>query len=254
MSLSQHHYGVDKLLPSTPKWRMGERHHFGARLAMASQNNIERLREARGWKRPALAERMGTSAQQVERLEKGQRRLSQDWIDKAASALGVEPVDIIGEMPEAPAAIAADTAPTRSVDAGETVEIIRLDLSLPMGPGATVDDYIEEEPVVFDLAYVRSFTRTPSDRLRLARGVGDSMYPTLNSADLVWIDSTQTRLNQSDRIWAVSINGGAAIKRLRPTKGNRVMVVSDNPAVENYEVDADEVLIGGRVIRFARDV
>ena len=76
----------------------------------------------------------------------------------------------------------------------------------------------------------------------------------MNSADLVWIDTTQRKLNQADRIWAVSINGAAAIKRLRPVKDGRILVVSDNPLVENYEVDPAELLIGGRVIRFARDL
>ena len=149
---------------------------------------------------------------------------------------------------------APDQPLTRSADAGETVEIIKLDLSLPMGPGATVEDYIEQEPLKFDLAYIRGFTRTPAHRLRIAAGVGDSMFPTLNSADLVWIDSTQTMLNQTDKIWAVSINGGAAIKRLRPLRDGRVLIISDNSVIDNYEVDADEILIGGRVIRFSRDV
>lgn len=148
-----------------------------------------------------------------------------------------------------------DLPPTRLASADdETVEIIQLDLTLPMGPGATLDEYIEETPVRFDLGYIRAFTRTPPHRLRLAKGVGDSMYPTLVSSDLVWIDSTQTMLNQQDRIWAVSINGAAAIKRLRALKEGRVLVVSDNATVENYEVDADEIMIGGRVIRFARDL
>ncbi|WP_219749286.1 LexA family transcriptional regulator [Sphingomonas citri] len=217
---------------------------------MASGNNIQRFREERGWSRPELGKRMNTSGQQVERLEKAQRRLTQDWIERAARALGVEPVDIIapdrGEVPDQPVA--------RSLDAGETVEIIRLDLSLPMGPGASVDDYVEEEPLRFDLGYVQAFTRTPAHRLRLAHGVGDSMFPTLLNSDLVWIDSTQNTLNQADKVWAVSINGAAAIKRLRPLREGKVLVISDNPTIENYEVAADELRIGGRVIRFARDL
>lgn len=215
-------------------------------------NNIEKLREARGWARPELAKRMGTSPQQVERLEKGQRKLSQEWIDKAAHAFSVTPADIISEgvslvLPEQP--------PVRSVDGGEVVEIARLDLSLPMGPGATVDDYVEEEPIAFDLGYLRSFTRTPPHRLRLAAGAGDSMLPTLLPNDLVWIDTTQNQLLHADRIYAASINGGAAIKRLRPVAGgSKVLVISDNKTIDPYEVDAADVVIWGRVIRFARDL
>ncbi len=241
---------------------MAAKHQSGAKRRVASVNNIQAMREARGWSRPELGRRMGTSGQQVERLEKAMRRLTQDWIDRAAEALAVSASDIIskgadlGPTEQATRALTTrpDQPPTQSASAGEVVEIIRLDLSLPMGPGATVDDYVEEEPISFDLAYVRSFSRTPPHRLRLAKGVGDSMFPTLNSNDLVWIDSTQTQINQQDRVWAVSINGGAAIKRLRRLKAGRVMVVSDNPAVDNYEVGEDELLVGGRVIRFARDL
>ena len=143
----------------------------------------------------------------------------------------------------------------RSVDAGETGAVIKLDLRLPMGPGATVDDYVEEEPLEFDLAYIRSFSRAPLSRLRIAEGVGDSMFPTLVSADLVWIDTTQNQLLHSDRIYAASINGGAAIKRLRPIDGGkRVLIISDNKTVDSYEVDAKDVAIWGRVIRFTRDL
>lgn len=62
---------------------------------MAAGNNIQALREARAWSRPKLGALMGTSGQQVERLEKGQRRLTQDWIERAAKALEVQPVAII---------------------------------------------------------------------------------------------------------------------------------------------------------------
>ncbi|MAM57145.1 MAG: hypothetical protein CMN25_07410, partial [Salinicola sp.] len=182
---------------------------------MTSVNNMEELREAKGWKRPELAKRMGTTPQQVERLEKGQRGLSQKWIDKAAEALDVTPAEIITPFREVHAssldarAPAPEQLPTRSVDGGETAQLMRLDLSLPMGPGATVDDYVEEEPVEFDLGYLRAITRTPVHRLRLARGVGDSMMPTLLSSDEVLIDTTQNQLLHSDRIYAASINGGA---------------------------------------------
>lgn len=211
------------------------------------RNNIAALRRAANLSQTGLAERIGTTLNMMGKLERGDRELNSTWINKIAVALGVEPHRVIGGE-------AADLPVVRDASAGETVDIIRLDLSLPMGPGATVDDYVEEEPLAFDLGYIRTFTQTPPTRLRLARGVGDSMFPTLMSSDLVWIDSTRTRLNQQDRIWAVSINGAAAIKRLRALKEGRVLVVSDNPTVENYEVGEEELLIGGRVIRFARDV
>jgi len=69
-------------------------------------NRIQELRDARGWTQADLAERMGTSQQQVGRLEKEQRRLHKDWLDKLADALEVrieellEAPDRAAEMPE----------------------------------------------------------------------------------------------------------------------------------------------------------
>lgn len=208
----------------------------------------------------ALAEALGVERSVANKVVNGKVEMNARRADAVAGLLKVERDEIlfragISTMSPPPTR-AADIPPSRTLDRGETVDIIQLDLSLPMGPGATVDDYIEEEPLTFDLAYIRGFTKTPPSRLRLARGVGDSMWPTLQSYDQVWIDSTDRVLNKTDRVWAVSINGGAAIKRLRPLKDGRVLIMSDNPGPghENYEVDADEIMIGGRVIRFARDI
>lgn len=181
-----------------------------------------------------------------------------DTLRRLLAHIGLTDADLYTAGKGLAAASAAprpDQPVARSIDGGEVVEISRLDLSLPMGPGATVDDYVEEEPIAFDAAYVRSFTRTPPHRLRLAAGAGDSMFPTLVPNDLVWIDTTQNQLLHSDRIYAASINGGATIKRLRPTAGGkRIVVISDNKTIEPYEVDAGDVVIWGRVIRFARDL
>lgn len=193
-----------------------------------------------------LADHLGIEPNKISKVKSGERRFTASEVLSALRWLE--------QIEGTTATSTSDHLPTRSTDAGETAEIIRLDLSLPMGQGATVDDYIEEEPVKFDLGYIRGFTRTPAARLRLARGVGDSMMPTLLPGDAVWIDSTQRQLNQSDKVWAVSINGGAAIKRLRPLKGGKVLVISDNKTIGDYEVDAEDIMIGGRVVRFERDL
>lgn len=151
--------------------------------------------------------------------------------------------------------VTPDLPVTRSAYASDDmVEITQVDLSFSMGNGTTIDDYVEETPVRFDLGYIRGFTRSEISRLRIAKGVGDSMAPTLLTSDLVWIDTTQNRLNQADRIWACSILGSAAIKRLRRVAQGQIEVISDNPGVENRVYDEDDIIILGRVIRFARDL
>lgn len=75
-------------------------HHV---LAVLIRQNIMRLRERRGLSRPQLGARLNppTSGQQIEKLEKGQRALTVDWIERLASALDVDPAALVaGESGE----------------------------------------------------------------------------------------------------------------------------------------------------------
>lgn len=55
-------------------------------------NNIRELRAERGWSMRELAERMpGTHFTTIAKIERSQRRLTHDWVDKFAKAFGVSP-------------------------------------------------------------------------------------------------------------------------------------------------------------------
>lgn len=71
--------------------------HTGDMLTKRISANIMRLREAQGLSRPELGRRMipPTSGQQVERLEKSQRSLTVDWIERIAEALEVDPAALV---------------------------------------------------------------------------------------------------------------------------------------------------------------
>ncbi|MFZ2996244.1 XRE family transcriptional regulator [Sphingobium sp.] len=251
MNSLQHHYGVTDEELSTPNWSMGGQHHIGAIGRMALENNIAAFREAKGWSRPELARRMGTSAQQVERLEKGQRGLKHEWIEKAARALGVPQADIItqGASERAAHEARSDHPPVRgSADGDGAIALRRINLGFAMGDGSNLDDYIEEGTMDFDPNLLRTISQAPAHRLLVANGVGDSMQPTLFDSDMLVIDTLQTRLNMSDRIWAIALFGAGAVKRLRPAADGKVEVISDNPMHEKQVVEARDVRIVGRVV------
>lgn len=96
----QHHYGATDAPVSTPKWVIAHtiRHGpYGAMLQKDVASNITRLRKARGWSRPVLAKQIEpkTTYQQIERLEKAQRKLTIEWIEKIAKALEVSPYELV---------------------------------------------------------------------------------------------------------------------------------------------------------------
>lgn len=85
---------------STPNQRIAQKTfppHAAFMLAGRIAGNIQRLREKRGWSRPDLGKRCKppTSGQQIERLEKNQRNLTVDWIERIARGFGIDPADLL---------------------------------------------------------------------------------------------------------------------------------------------------------------
>ncbi|MDE4910359.1 helix-turn-helix domain-containing protein [Methylobacterium sp. 092160098-2] len=63
-------------------------------------NNLARLRQDRGWSQDYLAGLMGTTRNQLAKLEGGSRRLSDVWIERAAKALGVDAGALVTTLDE----------------------------------------------------------------------------------------------------------------------------------------------------------
>ena len=67
-------------------------------------NNIKKLRKAANLTQSGLAEIVvpETSAQQIQRLENGERRLTDEWMARISKALGCEPSDLMNfDKPDA---------------------------------------------------------------------------------------------------------------------------------------------------------
>ena len=221
---------------------------------MTIANNIAAFREAKGWARPELAKRMKTTPQQIERLEKGQRGLTTDWIEKAAIALDVSVGDII-----TPGAWQNDIEPdaidgsrqAQTADPDE-VEIQQWDIAYGMGGGSFLDLPVTGDRHKFSRSWLRQFTHAPPQQIFLASGTGDSMTPTILDADIVVIDTSQREVRMADRIYAAAYGQTGIIKRLRPMPDGSVKILSDNPNVSPETAYDGELSIVGRVVAIVR--
>ncbi len=76
------------------------------------ENNIQKLRKQKGLTMKDLADLAGTSQQQIDRLEKGTRRITAEWMERLSKALSCRPTDIINfSTPETkPGKVATATA------------------------------------------------------------------------------------------------------------------------------------------------
>lgn len=77
---------------------------------MAMQNRIREWRERRGLTMHELGQRVGTEASQINKLEKGSRRLTAEWMSRLARALDCAPADLL----------VPDHLPTAGGELGET--------------------------------------------------------------------------------------------------------------------------------------
>jgi phage repressor protein C with HTH and peptisase S24 domain len=128
------------------------------------------------------------------------------------------------------------------------------EVDLPLGMGAS---YLQGHPEVlgvvpFKSSMLRGLHEGPIDRLKVTRGRGDSMQPTIMDGDMVIVDTAQRRIDDQDRIWAVAYGDLGMIRRVRVTARGTWLLMPDNQVVRPDEVTDGEAFIIGRVIWIGR--
>lgn len=162
-----------------------------------TQNRIQQLREAKGWSQAELAQRTGTTGQQIGRLEAGKRKLSVEWMTRLAAALEVPLAEFLGSEER-------DTVPLVGY-VGAGAEIFAID---DHAKGGGLDEV--EKP--------RGATRsTIAVRVR-----GDSMKPAYKEGDLLYYDQQSngdlSHLIGDDCVVCLS-DGRMFVKELRHNGG-----------------------------------
>lgn len=206
-----------------------------------------------------LADALGVERSVANKVANGKVDINARRIDAAAALFRVPRDEMMyrAGLSATPPAVReqADMPVIRDAsEADGAIAVRRVDLSYAMGDGTTLEDYPEEEAVLFDPGFLRRISRAPAHCLFVAQGEGDSMFPTLINDDEVVIDTTQKVLNMQDRIWACAYRGAGMIKRLRIVGEGQVEIRSDNKTVGDQVVDADDLVIVGRVIWVGRRV
>ncbi|MBP0581857.1 LexA family transcriptional regulator [Labrys sp. LIt4] len=239
-------------------------------------NNLKTLRTAKGLSQEALARAMGTTRTQLVKLERGERRLSDIWIVRAAAALKVDPGDLMSNRlqlasfdpdehqpdgffePEAPEPLDPD-APPRIPSNG----IVEVDARAGMGGGGQVAhayyrdgdkietrDAVKPDAWVFPPWFLRGIGAKPGELL-IIEAKGDSMRPTIAPGTPLIID-TRHRIPSPDGIYAIRDRwGDIQAKRIETSKilgDNTIRVISDNGGHVQIARSEDELQIVGKVV------
>ncbi|WP_162596331.1 LexA family transcriptional regulator [Methylobacterium sp. 17Sr1-1] len=246
-------------------------------------NNLKALREARGLSQEAAAEKMGTTRNQLAKLESGARRLSNVWIDRAAEVFGVDAGDIVTDKPRRSTSLVDSFDPdefdpedheprmvegTMGRDVGDLPRdaILMAEVAVGMGPGGVthITDLMNADGNTYAAEGVKDWVRLPSTflvgrfrvqphRIRCFEAMGDSMEPKIHDGDIVFVDVGH-RVPSPPGIYALAdALGGVILKRLEISSARgqdpvRVRLISDNPKHSPEDRTLDEIAITGRYL------
>lgn len=226
-------------------------------MAELRSERIAELIRSKGLNQSEVARRVGISQPSIGRLISGETRESGKLLE-LARALETTPEYLVGATDDPNIdAVGEKRLAFRGAEpqAADTVELEEFDVSYGLGAS-----YIHDTPVtgrrrVFSRAWIRNFTESPFEYLFWGTGVGDSMTPTIQDADVVLIDTFDRTPRFMDKLWAIEYGGLGAIKRLRPTAdGTGMRLLSSAPDVPEETAYDGELTIIGRVVAVVRKV
>lgn len=228
----------------------------GYAFRMGLGQRIEGLLESKGWSQAELARRIDVKSTTIWKLVSGSAQSSRH-LREIARALGTTEEYLLGETDDPVGPLGehkqAWRGPPAEVVDG-TVMIPQLDIGYSMGGGTVFEEYAQTALIPFPREWLRPLIGGTFGELFVARGEGDSMMPTILDSDVVIIDTAQKTITKQDRLWCLNYGELGMIKRVRMQPDGGALIISDNPAVENFTAYDGEVQTIGRVIWIGRRV
>lgn len=214
-------------------------------------DRIRQAMTAKGMTQAELGRLVGVSQGAIQQILAGDTARSR-YLPAIARELDVSVHWLDGESddPDMPVVSLATVE-----DLTERFNVARLrevDIGYAMGAGTFIDDHPDIVWATFDSRWLRRLTNSNPEQLFVAQGVGDSMMTTMLDSDTIIVDRGRPKIDQQDRIWAVAYGELGMIKRIRRLPSGRYLMISDNPAVADFEADASEFHVVGRVIWIGR--
>lgn len=174
-------------------------------FVVSMKNNIKFYRDRLGLTHEQVAQAAGTSNQMIGLLERGQRKLTVEWMERIAPALGVAPADLM---------LAKRTVPVVGY-VGAGAEIY------------SIDDH-QKGDGMFEISAPPQGA-TPSMVALVVRG--DSMSPAYEDGDVIYYDQ-QVRGDfdhlVGKRVVARLADGRTFIKKLRKNSDSQYWLHSHN--------------------------
>ncbi len=197
------------------------------------ENRLRYWRTHRGLTLEQLAEAAETSHQQIMRLERGERRLTLDWMIRLAQPLGIEPRDLLPDNPEPLASPPPSSAPVKAPPPARAPRALMTgglasDLIPVRGAargGLEQEMFLEDGPI--------DYTPRPPC-LAQARDayalyvVGDSMVPRFRPGMLLFVNPHRPPRREAGVV-VIKRNAIVLIKEYVELKEDRLVLHQHNP-------------------------
>ena len=133
--------------------------------------------------------------------------------------------------------------------AEDIVRIDVIDVSACCGNGQEVSTETVIGQQLMTRNALRQYTFSPPESIKIIRAVGDSMLPTINPNDIVWVDIS-TKTPSSDGLYLLRVGNDLLIKRIQIDPfTNQATIKSDNPAYASFvRPSYTEVPVVGKII------
>ena len=230
---------------------------------MVMANRIRELRKARGLTMEALARQANTTASQINKLEKGERRLTDEWMHRLAEALDCNAASLMVERRGPAGALGP-------IDrSGPSLTIAEIDVRAGAGGGGLADAGVAPDGAggtvatdelkgywTFPEDYVRGELHVSPANASIIEVRGDSMSPTLLPGDRIMVD-TGDRNPSPPGVFAMWDGFGVVAKRIEiipNTEPVTINIKSDNPNHDGYKRSIDEIRVIGRIVWVARRI
>lgn len=206
------------------------------------QNRIREFRQRAGLSMQALAERAGTSAPQINKLEKGERRLTVDWMVRIGRALDIDPKELL--PPEV-------TGPRPSLPGkpGEPAPVEFGTLDLPVlgraqGGSGVMTIPADQQPV--DWTYRPPQLRRVPDAFAVF-AYDDSMHPMYKHGQTLWVHP-HLPAKPGDGILIVKHSDEALIKELVRRTESEVVVRQYRPTESEFSIPNADIRVMYRIV------
>lgn len=215
----------------------------------AVKRHVAKLIENSGFNYSTLAIRLGKNPTYIQKFckEDSPRRLDEYVRRGLAEILQVDEQELT-DLPVTPHFTGTASAAEKlaSFLTKDDVVIDMIDATACCGDG--IDNLPEKVCGHWKLPAVefKSITAGQPENIKMLRVQGDSMMPTINEGDFVWVDISNN-FASSDGIYLIRMATGLAVKRLQAGLSD-IVIKSDNSRYSDITAAVGEIQIIGKVV------